>query len=95
MCVKHFRARRVVKRDVLGTARLMGWGTGPSRKCLAVTRVRMGFVQRCSSALKEGAMLAPTVAGISRRDGWGLRVMHCSLARRRYEVNKLQYQMGD
>lgn len=40
-------------------------------------------------------MLAPTVAGISRRDGWGLRVMHCSLARRRYEVNKLQYQMGD
>ena len=41
--MKHFRARRVMKRDVPGTARLMGRGTGRSRMCLAVAQGSRGF----------------------------------------------------
>ena len=43
-CVKHFRARRVVKRDVPGTAKLMGREWAVLESALPLLGVRMGFV---------------------------------------------------
>ena len=65
--MKHFRARRVMKRDVPGTARLMGRGTAVLECALPLLGVRVDFVQRCGSALREGAMLALIVRNIPTR----------------------------
>ena len=56
-----------MKRDVPGTARLMGRERAVLECALPLLRVRVGFVQRCGSALREGAMLALIVRNIPTR----------------------------
>ena len=51
--VKHFRARRVMKRDVPGTARLMGRERAVLESALPLLGARVDFVQRCGSALRK------------------------------------------
>ena len=67
-----------MKRDVPGTARLMGRERAVLESALPLLGVRVGFVQRCGSAL-EGAMLAlidkypDAMAGV-----YELCIVHCA-----------------